>query len=569
MVNNHRSEGFQSHWENRINPKPQSGDGVVASTRDGRSSMIRWLKLIVRLFIGIGLAVGAGVILVSILNKVAGLPDNSGRIASQVISNGADSSLGRTFAPQLAANPLKNGLLELPHGRDAFAARLVLAETAEYSIDTQYYMWHQDTVGRSLVYALISAADRNVRVRLLVDDMYGEDGQDTWSAMDAHPNIEVRLFAPYSRHQPQYLQFVTRFHDVNARMHTKTFTVDDQATIVGGRNIGDEYFDADPDLAFADNDVLAIGPVVEQVSSNFDDYWNSDYAYPVSTLLPAASEADLQQLKNSSPAFFEKPDTESYLRAVKQGALAKSLSGGSAEFHWGPGKIVHDVWWKREQDKEGWHDDLLITQLKPTIVDATEELIIISPYFVPGDDTVEMLCALAQKGVSVKILTNSLASNDVVAVHSSYSKYRIPLLRCGVELYELNEHLRTTERRVFTWLPGLSKSSLHAKSMVIDKTKMFVGSFNYDQRSLYLNTEIGLVFEQTDIAGPAAEKFDRNIDKFAFKVELMTSDAGNESLLWHGINDGKAVTYYTEPYVGRGTRTAVWLIRWLPVGWLL
>jgi putative cardiolipin synthase len=525
--------------------------------------------LIVRISVGIGLAVGAGVIIVSMLNKVAGLPDNTGRKSSQVISNGADSSLGRNFAPELAENPGKNGILEIPHGRDAFAARFALAEKAERSIDTQYYMWHQDTVGRSLVYALIGAADRNVRVRLLVDDMYGEDGQDTWAAMDAHPNIEVRLFAPYSRHQPQYLQFVTRFHDVNARMHTKTFTVDDQATIVGGRNIGDEYFDADPDLAFADNDVLVIGPAVKQVSSNFDDYWNSDYAYPVSTLLPAASEADLQKLKDASPAFFEKPETKSYLKAVKQGALAKSLSDGGTKFNVGPGNIVHDVWWKREQDKEGWHDDLLIAQLKPSLVNATVELIIISPYFVPGDDTVKMLCKLTQKGVSVKVLTNSLASNDVVAVHAGYSKSRIPLLRCGVELYELNEHLRTTERRVFTWLPGLRKSSLHAKSMVIDKTKMFVGSFNYDQRSLYLNTEIGLVFEQADIAGSAAEKFDRNINKFAFRVELVTSDGGKESLLWHGINDGEAVTYDSEPYVGRGTKAAARLFRWLPVDWLL
>jgi len=506
---------------------------------------------------------------VSLLNAVAGLPDNTGRQSSQVITDGPDSLFGRNFAPKLAAHPDENGILEVPRGRDAFAARFALAEAAERSIDTQYYMWHQDTVGRSLVYALISAADRGVRVRLLVDDMYGKDGQDTWLAMAAHPNIEVRLFAPYSRRQPQYLQFVTRFHDVNARMHTKTFTVDNQAAIVGGRNIGDEYFDADPDLAFADNDVLVIGPAVEQVSSNFDDYWNSDYAYPVATLLPAASATDLQNLKDAAPAFFDKPATKSYLKAVKEGALAKSLSDGSTRFSWGRGNIVHDAWWKREQDREGWNDHLLITQLKPHLVDATEELIMISPYFVPGDDTVEVLCELARKGVNVKVLTNSLASNDVVAVHAGYSKSRIPLLRCGVELYELNEHLRAAERRSFAWLPGLEKSSLHAKSMVIDRTRMFVGSFNYDQRSLYLNTEIGLIFEQADIAAPAAEKFDQNVNKFAFKVEMVTDDAGKESLRWHGINDGNAVTYDTEPYVGPGTKAAAWFIRWLPVDWLL
>jgi putative cardiolipin synthase len=514
-------------------------------------------------------AIATGVILVFILNQLAGLPDNSGRKSSQVIDNGADSSLGERFASELAENPDKNGIIELLHGRDAFAARVVLAQQAERSIDTQYYMWHQDTVGRSLVYALLSAADRGVRVRLLVDDMYGSDGQDTWLAMDVHPNIDVRLFAPYSRRQPKYLQFVTRFHDVNARMHTKTFTVDNQATIVGGRNIGNEYFDADPALAFADNDVLAIGPAVEQVSANFDNYWNSDYAYPVSTLLPAATDADLQKLKDASSAFFDKSETKTYMQAVKQGNLANALRDGGVEFHWGPGEIIHDAWWKREQNRDGWHDDLLISQLKPHLVTATEELIMISPYFVPGDETVKALCSLAQKGVSVKILTNSLASNDVAAVHAGYSKFRIPLLRCGVELYELDEHLRVEERRAFTWLPGLSKSSLHAKSMVIDKTRMFVGSFNYDQRSLYLNTEIGLVFEQGDIAGLAAEKFDKNINKFAFKVELETSDSGKESLLWRGIEDGKAVTYESEPYVGRGTKAAAWLIRWLPVDWLL
>lgn len=521
------------------------------------------------MFVRIGLAIAIGVVLVFILNKVAGLPDNSERKSSKVVGAGADSSLGKLFAPKLAKNTDKNGIVELPRGRDAFAARIVLARQAQRSIDTQYYMWHQDTVGRSLVYALIDAADRGVRVRLLVDDMYGSDGQDTWLAMDVHPNIEVRLFAPYSRRQPQYLQFVTRFKDVNARMHTKTFTVDDQATIIGGRNIGDEYFDADPDLAFADNDVLVIGPAVGQVSSNFNDYWNGDYAYPVSTLLPAATEADLQKLKDARPAFMDKPETKSYLQAVDQGSFAKALRDGSATFHWGPGKIVHDAWWKREQKKEGWHDHLLITQLAPYLEAATKELIMISPYFVPGDQTVETLCGLARKGVSVRVLTNSLASNDVVAVHAGYSKYRKPLLRCGVELYELDEHLRAAERRAFTWLPTLTKSSLHAKSMIIDGKQMFVGSFNYDQRSLYLNTEIGLVFDQAEIAGPGAEKFDKNINKAAFKVELITSDSGKESLLWHGIKDGKPVTYDSEPYVGPGTKTAAWLIRLLPVDWLL
>jgi putative cardiolipin synthase len=193
----------------------------------------------------------------------------------------------------------------------------------------------------------------------------------------------------------------------------------------------------------------------------------------------------------------------------------------------------------------------------------------VSPYFVPGLQAAEALCKLAQNGVRVRILTNSLASNDVAAVHAGYSKYRIPLLHCGVELYELNEEIKDEQRQAFSWLPGLSKSSLHAKTMVFDKKRMFVGSFNFDQRSLHINNEIGLLFEQPELASPAAEKFDRGIDRIAFKVELLTDSSGKESLRWRGIKGGKEVVFDAEPYVGFGTKAAVWLLRLMPIESLL
>jgi putative cardiolipin synthase len=517
----------------------------------------------------LGVALGVAVIAMLILSNLTGLPDNSGRQRASVVADTGSTRLGQRFGPAKAAHRNLNGVIELPHGRDAFAARAVLALEADRSIDTQYYMWHQDTVGRLLVYELIAAADRGVRVRLLVDDMYGTDGQVTWLAMDVHQNIEVRLFAPYSRRQPKYLQFLTRFTDVNARMHSKTFTVDNQATVVGGRNIGDEYFDADPDLAFSDNDVMIVGPAVGEVSTEFDDYWNGDYAYPVSTLHAAATDTDLQALRDESAELHVQSSTMSYLQAVRDGSFATSLRDGSAAFHWSPGQIIHDSWRKRDQSYEGWHEDLLITQLNPHIEAATSEIVMISPYFVPGDEAVKVLCEHARRGVSVKILTNSLASNDVAAVHAGYSNYRVALLRCGVQLYELNEHLRGAERRAFTWLPTVKKSSLHAKTMIFDRKKMFVGSFNFDPRSLYLNTEIGLVFEQPEIAGPAAVKFGENIERFAFRVELLTDARGRESLRWHGTEEGKPVTYDDEPYAGNGTKAAVWLLRRLPIEGML
>ena len=352
-------------------------------------------------------------------------------------------------------------------------------------------------------------------------------------------------------------------------MHTKTFTADNQVSVVGGRNIGDEYFDADPKLAFADNDVMLCGPAVDEVSAEFNDYWNGDYAYPVSLLLQAASEADLLRLREQRESLHTDLSTTEYVRAVEEGPLSNAIGDGTVSFAWANGAIVHDAWRKRDQSYPGWRDDLLITQLRPHIESVAEELIMISPYFVPGDDDVDMLCGLAEGGVSVMILTNSLASNDVAAVHAGYSKSRKTLLRCGVQLYELDEQLRTAERRAFFWLPGLAKSSLHAKTMMFDGKKMFVGSFNYDQRSLYLNTEIGVVFEQPEIAGAAATKFKDNIERAAFRLELVTDGGGDESLRWHGVHDGEAVTFDTEPNVGAGTKLAVSLLRLLPIDWLL
>ncbi len=504
-----------------------------------------------------------------VLNRVAGLPENDDRQPSQLVPVDSSSRIARATEPLTSANRGKAGLYELPDGMDAFAARVVLIRAADHSIDMQYYMWHQDVVGRLLIYELLDAANRGVRVRLLVDDMYGSDGEDTWLAMDTHPNIEVRLFAPYSRRQPKVLQFLTRFHDVNARMHTKTFTVDGLATVIGGRNIGDEYFGADTRLEFADNDVLAIGTPAHEVADVFNDYWNADYSYSVSRLLAPAGTPELNQLEESAAALRSRKDALRYVEAVRQSAFATALRDFNLEFRWGDSEVVSDPWWKRDQSRSGWDEALLFSELEPHILAAESEVIIISPYFVPDPGVADALCAKAESGVPVRILTNSLASNDVVAVHAGYSKYRRRLLECGVELFELNEHLRAEQRKSFSWLRNLEKSSLHAKTMIFDKKKMFVGSFNLDQRSLYLNTEIGLVFEQPQIASRAAASFDDNIRSVAFEVELVGGNGGRKSLRWQSVEDGEVVSLNSEPYVGFGTKTAVRFMQLFPVSWLL
>jgi putative cardiolipin synthase len=491
------------------------------------------------------------------------LPDITDRSQSQVIDDGGVTTLGRDFALELAGNPGKTGVFLLPHGRDAFAARALLARKAEKSIDLQYYMYHQDTVGRLLTYEMIQAADRGVRVRMLIDDIYGNEGEKTWVALDAHVNIEVRLWNPWVRGRNRLIQSVFRAGDINYRMHSKSFTVDNQATILGGRNIGDEYFDADINVAFSDIDVLAIGPPVAAVSSEFDEYWNSDFAYPVNILVRQGTQEDLNKLRNARTDFYGSQSTSAYVKALTDSRLAHGLADGSLGFSWAEAQVIHDSSQKKARGKAG-KDDLLISQLAPYITGAKKSADIVSPYFVPGDNAADALCSLAQQGVQVRILTNSLASNDVSAVHAGYSKYRRKLLRCGVRLFELDESLKERKGKAFTWLPGLKKSSLHAKTMVFDGEIMFVGSFNFDQRSLHINNEIGLLFHDVVIAGQTAKNFEQNVGKVAFEVEF-SRESGREDMHWVGGLGGPDVVVEEEPYATTVQKLTVGILKWLPI----
>ena len=446
--------------------------------------------------------------------------------------------------------------------------RAVSARLAERSIDVQYYMFHQDTVGRLLIRELVAAADRGVRVRMLIDDMYGGEADAVWLALDAHPNVEVRLFNPFVRGRSKNLQFVTRLKTVNHRMHSKSFTVDNQISIVGGRNIGDEYFNADQNLAFADLDVMTIGPVVPDVSQAFDRYWNSERAYPVATLIPAAPAGAIDKLRNDLAVFYQEKQTSVYFDALNNSALAETLRQKTAHFSFAQAKVIYDSPNKLAKGDD-WKKELLISQLAPYIQQATKEFILVSPYFVPGQRAVDALCALSQKGVRVRILTNSLVSNDVAAVHAGYMRHREQLVRCGVELYELNEQIKKQQAERFTWLPGLSKSSLHAKTMAIDREIMFVGSLNFDQRSLNINNEIGILFHESELAANASKRFSDHIEHVAFKVELVSRNNGKKSLQWSTTEGGKKIVFDSEPYAGFWKILGVNLMRVLPIDAML
>ena len=356
---------------------------------------------------------------------------------------------------------------------------------AERSLDVQYYIWHGDTTGYLMLEELWNAAGRGVRVRLLLDDN-GIGGLDaTVAAMDSHENIEVRLFNPFVNRSSRALGYLTDFSRLNRRMHNKSFTADSRATIVGGRNIGDEYFGAGQHISFADLDVIATGPAAAEVTAVFDAYWNSPSAYPSASIVAALAADGVQALLQKFAAVAASDPAVSYLSAVKDAQLLADVQAEKLELEWAPVTLVYD-----EPTKilgKAQRSDLLLTRLLETFGTTEREVDIVSPYFVPGEKGTASLCKLRERGIRVRILTNSLAATDVGAVHAAYGKRRKALLECGTLLYEMRPDARATAKDgdggdKKKMLGGSSTASLHAKSFAMDRTRIFVGSFNLDPR---------------------------------------------------------------------------------------
>jgi putative cardiolipin synthase len=336
-------------------------------------------------------------------------------------------------------------------------------------------------------------------------------------------------------------------------------------TIIGGRNIGNEYYDADPTLEFADLDVLAIGEVVKDVSKSFDLYWNSPLAYPATTIIDQRlSPEELQQRERNLMSFMDEQQTSNYMTALLNSELSNNIRDDAVSFQWGDAIVVVDHPDKISSSRDA-NELHLMTQLAPYFDSIENELIIISPYFVPGNEGVGFFKNLVDKGVNVRILTNSLASNDVGIVHAGYSRYRKDLLRNGVELYEMNKKLTRAQRKSKKGDAGSSKASLHAKVFVLDRKQVFIGSLNLDPRSFYENSEIGLVLDSIEIADAMAKGFDADIEKFTFRLELKVDEDGEEELLWHGYENSLPVTYDVDPYTSFWRRFGVEFMGLFPI----
>lgn len=488
------------------------------------------------------------------------LPVNPTRTPSLAITDTGATRLGLAVKELAAAHPGRSGYYPLPDGRDAFAARALLARAAQRSLDIQYYIWRNDTTGNLMFNAVRAAADRGVRVRLLLDDNNTAGLDQLLLALDAHPNIEVRLFNPFAVRSPRALGYLTDFVRLNRRMHNKSFIADNQVGIVGGRNIGDEYFGAGNDMLFIDLDVMAMGPVAQALSRDFDRYWNSRSAYPVASIVP-----HMAGRQPAAPA--PRPLTaqaQSYMEAVRRSPFVDQLVRRELPIDWATTRLVSD-----DPDKvlgSAREGDLVASQLKALLGTPRRELNLVSPYFVPGRAAANAFESMARSGIRVTILTNALEATDVVAVHAGYVKWREELLRSGVALYELKRFGSVEPRtRRGTAVGSSSASSLHAKTFSVDNSRVFVGSFNLDQRSVSLNTELGLVIESPGLAGRLSSTLQDNMPELAYEVRL----GQDGKLFWLERTGGKLVRHDSEPGADAWHRGMIEFLSWMPIDWLL
>jgi putative cardiolipin synthase len=464
-----------------------------------------------------------------VLTGCAGLPRHVHKSPSTAFQHPETTTIGRIVAEDQAAKNL-SGIRLLSTGEEAFASLISLADHAERTLDIQYYIIHEDESTRTLLHHVRLAADRGVRVRVLVDDLNTAGEDRRFMHLSSHANVEVRVFNPFTAGRfsnwTRFISSATDIRRINHRMHNKLFVADNALAITGGRNIGDQYFTLDPRSNFVDLDVVAAGRIVPALSASFDEFWNSKYAIPIATV---ASSVDAET--NSTPP------AEAQISAGADW-LEQELNEHKLQLHWVPATVLADQPAKIASETAPDVEVTIANDIRTLMGTATQELIIISPYFVPGKEGVAQIRELVDRGVHIRILTNSLASTDSPLVDIGYARYRVPLLKLGVDLREMRPKLGQKRARFHPFRS--SNASLHAKALVIDQKIVFIGSLNMDERSARTNSELGLVISSVDIAHEVTGLLDDISTDGSYKVELdqhdrvqwVSGDAGTQKV-WH------------------------------------
>lgn len=465
------------------------------------------------------------------------------------------TTLGKSLADGIAANPGLSAFYPLTQGMDALGVRLRLAEQAEKSIDLQYFLMKDDTAGAVITNALLKAADRGVRIRFLIDDVFTTFPDRYFLLLNQHPNINIRIFNPVSRSGFSILNFVGQFSQANRRMHNKSFTVDNLISVVGGRNIGDEYFELKTDSVFVDFDVLAMGPITVDISSSFDEYWNHSRAVPISQFIKPQKKEDLDAIRADINEELNDIYDTVYERALNS-RLLQDLIADQQPLFVAPARVLVDSPDKLTNKIDKTHNQLA-NDLLEVLLSAEEEAIFISPYYVPGDSGVQLIRDLVAKGVRVIIITNSLASTNHVAVHSAYARYRKAVIRAGAELYEARANA-AQEITGNTESPDLL--TLHTKAFFFDRRKIFVGSLNLDPRSIDINAEMGLLIDSEAMVGSLIQSIESRLPTITYRVR--ENDKGN--LEWHGRINNQDVIETNEPLTRWGRRFKAWFMNIAP-----
>jgi putative cardiolipin synthase len=473
--------------------------------------------------------------------------------------------LGKAVYAEAAKHPGQSAFRLVQSGLAGFAARIALIDAAEHTVDLQYFLMEGETADL-VAERLLAAADRDVRVRVLLDDRGQHGREGALAALSSHRGIEVRVFNPVLMRGPatalSAFEYLVRGLQLDRRMHNKLFVADNSIAMIGGRNIGDAYFEAPGDIDFQDLDVVAAGPIVRTLSSSFDDYWNSSYAVPIEALVARPGSHEIAAARAELAALRDGNRDTAYARAVRESHIARDVADGKFRAIWARARVLADS--PRKVDP--LRDDgarRIADELVPAIASVQRELVIVSPYVIPDDASLSALRAVASRGARVRILTNSLATNDMPLAHAGYAAMRGSVLDAGVDLYELKPQALPFKGAAGSHGPSSgSRTSLHVKALVFDRRYVFLTSMNLDPRSIHLNTEIGLWIDSTALAAEVLRRVDEAVKPDnSFHVVR----AADGSVQWITARDGAERRYDDEPETTAAQRLRARLAQLLPI----
>lgn len=516
-------------------------------------------------------------LIITILSGCASLPPGSDfpKTASLALAHPQETRLGRQFENAAHEHKGNSGFRIIPVGADGFLMRMQMINAAERTLDLQYFIFRGDETGQLLTGAVLRAADRGVRVRVLIDDGETVAGDEQIEKLEAHPAVEIRIFNPfaYRGHVTMFraIEFMLNASRLDYRMHNKLLVVDNEISLIGGRNIGDQYFQIDPESQFADDDVFAAGPIAQQLSATFDEFWNSSLSIPAMALSGGKSshtvmEKHRDELNKKSRQL--KADGIDYATRVASGEPFNGILTGRLPLIWAHAQLISDSVDKKKVENGAMVGRLMHRAVANAASEVKSELLMVTPYLIPGSEGMQLFKDLRQRNVRVRILTSSLESSTVLLAQSGYMHYRMPLLENGVELYEVRSLLGSaTGSGQTAAISRYGNYSLHAKLFVFDRQRLFIGSMNFDQRSMHLNTEIGLLIDSPILAQQVAARFEAMVQPSnSYMLALHRNDAGSSpSLVWRTQEEGNVVEYDTEPVRSNWQRFKVNVLSLLPL----